>query len=281
MSQMSGGTWSLTATVTDTAGNTSPESTSTKLIVSAALAPSAPVIIKGAALTAMTAPGTASATNSANISGTFKGSAISVGVVADLGKPAALINVRTVNFVVMNGKGKVVRRTTVNLKPTDTGAAIEIPKSLKGAKVVVYTTNPCGVSGNAVLFANIRKGETSTALDRTGVPTLDGDAVVPPIEFNASEVTLDSGDKAVLDRVISSVKDRCGTLLVSGFSRHNTTDSRKYLQNLADFRARAVAEYLSTHGVHMWIDYRGYIVKAPPESGSLFRRADIRWRPAT
>ena len=51
------------------------------------------------------------------------------------------------------------------------------------------------MSNNAVLFANIRKGETSTALDRTGVPTLDGDAVVPPIEFNAPEITLDSGDK--------------------------------------------------------------------------------------
>jgi hypothetical protein len=229
----------------------------------------------------MTAPGAASGTNSANISGAFKGSAISVGVVADLGKPAALINVRTVNFVVMDVKGKVVRRTTVSLKPTDTGAAIEIPKALKGAKVVVYTTNPCGVSDNAVLFANIRKGETSTAVDRTGVPALTGDAVVPPIEFKASEITLDAADKAVLDRVVTSVKGRCGTLMVSGISRYNDTDSRKYLQNLADFRARAVAEYLSTHGVHMWIDYRGYIVKAPSESGSLYRRADIRWRPAT
>ena len=283
MSQMSGGTWSLTATSTDTAGNTSPESAATKLIVSAALAPSAPVIVKGAALSSLVAasPNGSTGSNSANISGAYKGSAISVAVVADLGRPAALINVQTVNFVVMNAKGKVVRRTTIALKPTDTGAAIEIPKSLKGAKVVVYTTNPCGVSDNAALFANVRKGNTSTAVDRSGVPTLDGDAVIPAIEFKASEITLDAADKAALNRVIPTVKDRCGTLLVSGFSRFNTTDSRKYLQNLADFRAQAVAEYLSSKGVSMWIDYRGYIVKAPADTGSLYRRADIRWRPAT
>ncbi|MFM9226406.1 MAG: OmpA family protein [Actinomycetota bacterium] len=211
---------------------------------------------------------------------------MSVVVVADLGRPAALINVRTVNFVVFDAKGKVIRRTNVPLGPTDTGASIEIPKSLKGTKVVVYTTNACGVSDNATLYANIRRGKTTVGSTGTSavaanvVPALAGDPVMPAISFGASDTALDARDRAALDRVIKQVKGRCGTLMVSGFSRHNTKDSAKYLQNLADFRARAVAEYLSKRGIDMWIDYQGFVIREDGPGGAIHRRAEIRWRPA-
>ena len=76
------------------------------------------------------------------------------------------------------------------------------------------------------------------------------------------------------------MKGRCGTLLVSGFSRHNSRDSRRYLQNLADFRALAVAQYLSTHGVTMWIDYQGFVIRSVGPNAGSHRRAEIRWTPA-
>ena len=258
MSQMPGGTWTITATATDPAGNVSPPSAGGSLIVSAALAPSAPFTSKGS----MSMTGSAA------------------GIVADIGKSAALANVKTVNFVVTNSAGKVIRRTTVTLKPTDTTASIQIPRDMKGAKVTVYTTNACGVSSNATKFANIIKGRTSTAINTSGRPTLSGDVVVPAIDFAPSETTLDRGDMARLDRVIKQVKGRCGTLLVSGHSRFNPRDSRRYLQNLADFRAQAVAEYLSSKGVDMWITYAGHVVRAEPSLGSQYRRVEVRWQPA-
>ena len=73
---------------------------------------------------------------------------------------------------------------------------------------------------------------------------------------------------------------KCGVLQVSGFSRFNTTDSRRYLQNLADFRAKAVADYLSKKGITMWIDFQGFIVRSNESNASLYRRVEIRWTPA-
>ena len=112
------------------------------------------------------------------------------------------------------------------------------------------------------------------------MPNLAGDVMIPSIDFAASETALDAADKAALDKVVAQVKGRCGTLLVSGFSRHNTRDTRRYLQNLADFRALNVARYLSSRGVTMWIDYQGFIVKSDDKTGTLSRRVEVRWRPA-
>jgi outer membrane protein OmpA-like peptidoglycan-associated protein len=259
MSKMTGGTWSLTATATDVAGNVSASSAPTRLIVSAALAPAAPT-------TPVLQPVTASLVSNATT--------------LNFGTSAALAGIQTVTFVVTNEAGKVVRTTTIMPKPNDTKASIEIPKDLKGAKVQVYTTNQCGVSANAPKNVNVSRGKTASQKAPYGVPTPKGDMVLPAIDFAASEITLDDADKAALDKVAKAVGDRCGTLLVTGYSRFNDKDSKKYLQNLADFRAKAVSDYLSRIGVDMWIVYRGYVVKAGENDAQRFRRAEIRWVPA-
>jgi outer membrane protein OmpA-like peptidoglycan-associated protein len=103
--------------------------------------------------------------------------------------------------------------------------------------------------------------------------------ILPAVDFGPSEIELDKKDKARLREVAKEVKGRCGTLFLSGFSRFNDKDSERYLQNLANFRAEAVADYLSSIGVKMWLVYQGFIVKSNDSSG-LYRRVELRWEPA-
>jgi hypothetical protein len=173
--------------------------------------------------------------------------------------------VQSVSFIVLDGKGKVIRRATVKVGPEDTGARIIVPKSVKGAKVRIITNNQCGVSEGAPKNFNVRPGKTSISVDKkTNIPALAGQLVLPQIDFAPSEITL----------------GKCGTLLVSGFSRYNNTDSKKYLQNLADFRAQAVADYLSGKGLTMWIAYQGFVIKSNERDASANRRVSVYWTPA-
>jgi outer membrane protein OmpA-like peptidoglycan-associated protein len=197
------------------------------------------------------------------------------------GNTAALAGVQSVSFIVHDESGKVVRRTTLKMNPGDTGARIVIPRSLKGARVRVVTTNQCGVSEGAPRGFNVRPGSTAITVDqKTNVPVLAGQIVLPQIDFAASEIALDAKDKVQLDQVIKAMKGKCGTLLVSGFSRHNKTDSNRYLQNLADFRAQAVANYLSGKNLNMWINYQGFIIKSNDKSAGANRRVALYWNPS-
>ena len=261
MSTMSSGAWTLTTSVSDLAGNVSPVSPSTAIIISAG---KAPVTVSKSAM----AP-TRSTNKFENV------------VAVKFGTSAALAGVQSVSFIVLDGNGKVVRRATVKVNPSDTGARIVVPSSIKGAKVRVITTNQCGVSEGAPRSFNVRPGKTSISIDkRTNIPTLLGQLVLPNIEFSASEITLDAGDKAQLDTALKEMKGKCGTLLVSGFARHNNTDSRRYLQNLADFRAQAVADYLSSKGLIMWISYQGFVIKPNAGDPATYRRATLYWTPS-
>ncbi|MEN9553595.1 MAG: hypothetical protein RLY24_1190, partial [Actinomycetota bacterium] len=261
MSTMPSGTWSLTAVVSDLSGNTSIVSAPTQLIISAGLAP---VTVARSAVAPV--PTTNKFENVVSVK---------------FGTSAALAGVQSVSFIVLDSSGKVVRRATVKVNPTDTGAKLVIPKSIKGARVRVITTNQCGVSDGAPRSFNVRPGKTAISIDKkTNTPQLSGQLVVPQIDFAASETTLDATDKALLDKALKEMKGKCGTLLVSGFSRFNTTDSIRYLQNLADFRAQAVADYLSSKGLNMWIHFQGFIIKSNDKSAGTNRRATVYWTPA-
>jgi outer membrane protein OmpA-like peptidoglycan-associated protein len=143
------------------------------------------------------------------------------------------------------------------------------------------TTNQCGVSEGAPRGFNVRPGSTAITVDqKTNVPVLAGQIVLPQIDFAASEIALDAKDKVQLDQVIKAMKGKCGTLLVTGFSRHNKTDSNRYLQNLADFRAQAVANYLSGKNLNMWINYQGFIIKSNDKNAGANRRVALYWTPS-
>jgi hypothetical protein len=261
MSTMTSGTWSMTSTVSDLAGNTSPVSPATSIIISAG---KAPITISRSAV----AP-TPSVNRYENV------------VAVRFGTTAALAGVQSVSFIVLDGKGKVIRRATVKVDPEDTGARIVVPKSVKGAKVRIITNNQCGVSEGAPKSFNVRPGKTSLSVEKkTNIPALAGQLVLPQIDFAPSEITLDAADKALLNKALKDIRGKCGTLLVSGFSRHNNTNSKKYLQNLADFRAQAVADYLSGKGLTMWITYQGFVIKSNEKDASTNRRVSVYWTPA-
>ena len=261
MATMTSGAWTLTSTVSDLAGNMSPVSPPTQIIISAGRAP---VTVARSAV--VPTPTTNRLENVVSVR---------------FGTTAALAGVQSVSFIVFDGKGKVVRRATVAVGPTDTGARIVVPSSIKGARVRVVTTNQCGVSDGAPTSFNVRPGRTSVSIERkTNIPVLAGQLVLPEINFAPSEITLDAGDRAKLDKVAREMRGKCGTLLVSGFSRHNNTDTRRYLQNLADFRAKAVADYLSGKGLLMWISYQGFVVRAPASDTGNHRRVSVYWTPS-
>ena len=261
MSTMTSGTWSLTATISDVAGNVAAESPPTQIIISAGIAPAT-------VATSAVAPKTTT-NKRENV------------VAVKFGTSAALAGVESVSFIVFDSSGKVIRRSTIKVNPQDTGARLVIPASVKGAKVRVVTSNQCGVSQGAPRSFNVRRGKTVVSLDnRTNIPTLAGQLVLPDIQFGPSDITLDAGDKAQLDKAFKEMKGKCGTLLVSGFARHNNTDTKKYLQNLADFRAQAVADYLSRKGLTMWIDYQGFVIKPKKGDDNTHRRVVIHWTPS-
>jgi outer membrane protein OmpA-like peptidoglycan-associated protein len=279
MSTMASGTWSLTAIVTDLAGNSSPPSASTQIIISAGLAP---LTVARAAITPTPSAGRAPLTVArAAITPTPSVNKSENVVSVKFGTSAALAGVQKVTFIVINGSGKVIRRATVKVNPADTGAQIVVSASVTGARVRVVTTNQCGVSDGAPRSFNVRPGKTSISIDKkSNIPILAGQLLLPQIDFAASEITLDKGDKALLDKAFKEMKGKCGTLLVSGFSRFNNRDSQKYLQNLADFRAQAAADYLSSKGLTMWINFQGFVIKSNNKDAGTNRRVAVYWTPA-
>jgi outer membrane protein OmpA-like peptidoglycan-associated protein len=52
------------------------------------------------------------------------------------------------------------------------------------------------------------------------------------------------------------------------------------LQNLADFRAQAVADYLSSKGLTMWINFQGFVIKSNDKDAGTNRRVAVYWTPA-
>ncbi len=258
MATMESGPWTLTAIVSDVAGNVSPESAALQMTVSAGRFPS-PV------------------TNSPVIPipsfNKFENT-----VTANIGTTALRAGVQSITFIVQDANGKVVRRTSLTVNPDATTASIVLPRTLKGAKVTVVTTNQCGVSTGAPRSFNVRIGKTYVNINKAnGEPSLLGEQLLPDTFFGPSDLILSSGDKAKLDKLANTMANKCGTLLVSGFSRHNTTNTPKYLSNLALFRAQAVADYLSRKGLNMWIKYQGFVVKSNEPSGRLIRRVELRW----
>lgn len=254
--QLSPGQWSVSATVTDAAGNES--------------APSEPVEIEiirvglpddAASLDAASALGVRSRTT---VSATLKAS--------ELGKVANVV------FVIRNADGSIARTVRV-VAPTKSTKVVANLKSIRrGQRVSVYTENWLGVSPRAPREANVVRSRTVRTLTKSGMPRLLGDrAGVGRIIFDPASALLDAADKANLDSIASRLFDKGGLVLVSGFARQNLTDSKRFLTDLSVARAAAVANYLSSQGVRAWIRYEGYGAVTTREGTWEDRKVEIRW----
>jgi outer membrane protein OmpA-like peptidoglycan-associated protein len=100
---------------------------------------------------------------------------------------------------------------------------------------------------------------------------------VSRIIFDPASPLLDDADKAQLDRIVWSLANKGGLVLISGFARQNKVDTKRFLDNLSVERAKAVANYLSGRGVRAWIRYEGYGAVTRGIGTWEDRKVEIRW----
>jgi outer membrane protein OmpA-like peptidoglycan-associated protein len=148
----------------------------------------------------------------------------------------------------------------------------------RGQQVEAYTENWLGVSTNAPWGSNVVRAATTNIVSASGKPTLaGGKLVVSRIIFDPASPLLDDADKAQLDRIVWSLANKGGLVLISGFARQNKVDTKRFLDNLSVERAKAVANYLSGRGVRAWIRYEGYGAVTRGIGTWEDRKVEIRW----
>jgi outer membrane protein OmpA-like peptidoglycan-associated protein len=250
------GKWSVSATVTDLAGNES--------------APSEPVEVT---IVRVGLPDDTESLGAVSVAGAGANTTVSANL-----KPSELGKVATVIFVVRNADGSIARTIRVTAPTLTTKVLAKIKGLTRGQRVDAYTENWFGVSRRAPRGSNVVRARTARQFTKSGVPRLLGaTAGVSRIIFDPASVVLDAQDKANLDVIANRVFDKGGLVLVSGFARQNLTDSKRFLTDLSVARAEAVAKYLSAKGVRAWIRYDGYGAVTKRVGTWEDRKVEIRW----
>jgi outer membrane protein OmpA-like peptidoglycan-associated protein len=250
------GQWFISATVTDPAGNTSAASPQSKVEVVKVGLPANAASLKSVALSGTQGSVTATAT--------LKSS--------ELGKVANVV------FVVKNADGTIARTLRVAAPTRSTAVATAVKGLVKGQRVSAYTENWLGVSASAPRGANVIRAATVSTYDKTGRPNLTGARLlVSRIIFDPASPVLDDADKAQLDRIVWTLVNKGGLVLISGFARQNQSDSKNFLDGLSVDRAEAVANYLSARGVRAWIRFQGYGAVTRRIGTWEDRKVEIRW----
>jgi len=265
---LSAGDWSVTATVTDPAGNSS--------------SPSAPINI------AIDSKSSTSSISGLNAGGLPSSSATETKPVMQTG-PNSLTGLikfspnagakgaTSVVFTVFDKSGKIVNFITKRLTPTDTSASVTVRNNGSLASIRVHTVNSVGVSSSARSGANVKRGKTSDGQLIDGQPKLLGDLLGEVMYFKPNSATLTPQTIQLLNQVARTINSRGGNLFVSGFARKNGIDTPKYLRNLSEQRALAVSMYLSSKGVRLWTTYQGFGAVTTEIGTPAERRVEVRW----
>ena len=248
------GTWNISATLTDTSGNSSPASGALALTIdtlpSSSLADTQLQITTG--------------TNS--LTGRIR-----------FAPNAGVHGAAAVVFTVYNTSGKIVSVITRRVKPTDKSASITVRNDGSLSVIRAHTTNKTGVSQSALRGANIMRGKTSAGRLPDGRPLLMGSLLGEVMYFKPNSAVLTPRTIALLNQLARTVNSQGGNLFVSGFARKNGIDTPKYLQNLSEQRALAVSMYLSAKGVRLWTTYRGFGAVTTEIGTPAERRVEVRW----
>jgi outer membrane protein OmpA-like peptidoglycan-associated protein len=248
------GTWNISATLTDTSGNSSPASGALALTIdtlpSSSLADTQLQITTG--------------TNS--LTGRIR-----------FAPNAGVHGAAAVVFTVYNTSGKIVSVITRRVKPTEKSASITVRNDGSLSVIRAHTTNKTGVSQSALRGANIMRGKTSAGRLPDGRPLLMGSLLGEVMYFKPNSAALTPRTIALLNQLARTVNSQGGNLFVSGFARKNGIDTPKYLQNLSEQRALAVSMYLSAKGVRLWTTYRGFGAVTTEIGTPAERRVEVRW----
>jgi len=265
---LNAGDWSVTATVTDPAGNSS--------------SPSAPINISidtkssTSSISGLNAGGlpSSSATETKPVMKTGPNSLTGL---IKFSPNAGAKGATSVVFTVFDKSGKIVNFITKRLKPTDTSASVMVRNNGSLASIRVHTVNSVGVSQSARSGANVKRAKTSNGQLVDGQPKLRGDLLSEIMYFKPNSATLTPRTIQLLNQVARTINSRGGNLFVSGFARKNGIDTPKYLRNLSEQRALAVSMYLSSKGVRLWTTYQGFGAVTTEIGTSAERRVELRW----
>jgi outer membrane protein OmpA-like peptidoglycan-associated protein len=180
-------------------------------------------------------------------------------------------------IAVLNGDGKVIRRTSATMTSNTRSVEITMPASAGASRVVAFIGNIFGVSRRAPDGSNVARGVKGQVCQGTGVSSYLEHSLTERVLFSGASPDLDAGDKKILNRVATYMKDRGGQIVITGMARRNGIDSMKFLMNLSVERARNVAMYLSSRGVRSWINYDGFGAVTREVGTPLDRRVDVCW----
>jgi outer membrane protein OmpA-like peptidoglycan-associated protein len=262
------GTWSVSAAVTDAAGNAGPPTKPLSFTIDSKTSSSSVDVANTGALPsstpAETTPVITPGTNS--LTGRIR-------FLPNAGAKGASSAV----FTVFDKSGKIVNFITKRLKPTDTSASVTVRNNGSLASIRVHTVNNVGVSQSARSGANVKRGKTSEVQLVAGLPKLRGDLLGEIMYFKPNSATLTPRTIELLNQVARTINSRGGNLFVSGFARKNGIDTPKYLRNLSEQRALAVSMYLSSKGVRLWTTYQGFGAVTTEIGTPAERRVELRW----
>ena len=180
-------------------------------------------------------------------------------------------------IAVLNGDGKVIRRTSATMTSNTRSVEFTMPASAGASRVVAFIGNIFGVSRRAPDGSNVARGVKGQVCQGTGVSSYLEHSLTERVLFSGASPDLDAGDKKILNRVATYMKDRGGQIVITGMARRNGIDSMKFLMNLSVERARNVAMYLSSRGVRSWINYDGFGAVTRDVGTPLDRRVDVCW----
>jgi outer membrane protein OmpA-like peptidoglycan-associated protein len=104
-----------------------------------------------------------------------------------------------------------------------------------------------------------------------------GDLLTEVMYFKPNSAVLTPRTVQLLNQVARTINSRGGNLYVSGFARKNGIDTPRYLRNLSEQRALAVAMHLSSRGVRLWTNYQGFGAVTKEIGTPAERRVEVRW----
>jgi outer membrane protein OmpA-like peptidoglycan-associated protein len=190
---------------------------------------------------------------------------------------AANASTRKIVVAVLNKAGKVIRRSTFNVAPGSKQIEFSVAASSGAHSVIAYAANEFGISSRAPLGSNITRTKRGLVCQGDGTSIYRQDSLTERVLFDPASATLDGEDKRQLNKVARFMRKRGGQIVITGLARKNGIDSQKFLAELSRQRAQNVALYLSQRGVRAWINYEGFGAVTKSIGTPIDRRVDICW----
>ena len=193
-------------------------------------------------------------------------------VTAVLPRGAAGSTILGAVVLIRDAEGKVVARVTVDVDEGMRTFTVRVPRLARGYSADVYTVNDMGVSDGAPASSVLRHEQTVTGRDESGGPVMTGTRVGRDITFGVRSAVLSPTARRALDDMAAIVIAEGRPITVTGFAHGSRVGAESPMSNR---RAQAVAEYLASRGVRLWIRHwgAGYLFS---DEAAVDRRVEVR-----